>query len=121
MKVLYTPDDAPEGASEESAHKSYEVEKILNHTTRAEDGEALFLVKWKGYPTSESSWLARSRFNDLKIVDEYLKSTNGIRRSQRKRKPNLATVRPSIRQIPNPSPASGHCIHPSRLENSQEI
>ena len=121
MKVLYTPDEAPQGASEESAHQSYEVEKILNHATREEDGETLFLVKWKGYPTSESSWLARSRFNDLKIVDDYLKSVNGIRRSERKRKTNSATLRPANRQLSTSTLVSGHFIHPSRLENFQEI
>lgn len=112
MKVLYTPDEAPADASEESAHKSYEVEKILNHKVREEDGETLFLVKWKGYSTSESSWLARSRFNDLAIVNDYLKSVNGVRRSGRKRNTTVAAL-----QSPFSDLSSGPFVHPSRLHN----
>jgi transposase InsO family protein len=120
MKVLYSPDDAPDGAEEESVHTSYEVEKILDHTKRNDDGEDLFQVKWKGYPISESSWLPRARFNDLAIVDEYLKSINGLRRSDRKRKLTSASAQPANRQfVPSTSSLMAH-VHPSRLGNFLE-
>ena len=112
---------AGDGADEESVHKSYEVEKILEHTKRDEDGEEIFLVKWKGYPISESSWLPRARFNDLAIVDNYLKSVNGIRRSDRKRRHTSALVRPSTRHFALPEPSAMSSVHPSRLKNFENF
>jgi transposase InsO family protein len=107
MKVLYSPEDAPAEADEdEPVHTSYEVESIISHKQRESDGETLFLVKWKGYPLSEASWLPKSRFNDFKIIDDYLRSTNGLRRSSRRR-PTTAAMHAS-------APGS-HFIHPSRM------
>ena len=121
MKVLYSLEDAPDGAEEESVHKSYEIEKILEHAKRDEDGEEIFLVKWKGYPISESSWLPRTRFNDLAIVDNYLKSVNGLRRSDRKRKPTSASVRSSTRHFASPESSAMSMVHPSRLKNFENF
>jgi hypothetical protein len=106
MKVLYSPDDAPIGAEdEESAHTSYEVESIIDHKQQSDDGELLFQVKWKGYPVEEASWLSRDHFNDFKIIDDYMRSLHGLRRSGRRR--------PSISAVI--SVPESHLIHPSRL------
>ena len=84
MKVIYTPEDKPDGAEEvDDPANSYEVESILGHKIRDEDGVQVFHVKWKGYPDSEATWLPLSSFNDTGIVTKYLAVVNGLRRSGR--------------------------------------
>jgi len=127
MKVLYTPEDKPDGADElDDPANSYEVERILGHKTREEDGVQLFHAKWKGYPESEASWLPLSRFNDTKIVTDYLASVNGLRRSPRTQ-PSSSSIDLSTPDmdldLDYPSvtdPRSGF-IHPSRRKRFSEF
>lgn len=51
---------------------SYQVESILDDRMRNNVRE--FLVKWKHYPSSANTWEPLESFDDLAIVDRYLKS-----------------------------------------------
>jgi hypothetical protein len=50
----------------------YEVEEILNHRKRR--GILQFLVKWKGYPSDDSTWEPRGHLaNAQEMLDEYVR------------------------------------------------
>jgi len=57
----------PEDSDDEG--KSYEVEKIVSH--RKQGHSMRYLVKWKGYPHSQNSWLTPDKFDDDKIIQLY--------------------------------------------------
>ena len=46
----------------QDGHEEYEVESILNHRSRR--GQMQYLVKWKGYPDHENSWLPETSLNN---------------------------------------------------------
>lgn len=48
------PQNAKEKKTEVEEEQEYEVEEILNR--RRSEGRTEYLVKWKGYPTSENTW-----------------------------------------------------------------
>ncbi len=54
----------------ENEYKSEEVQKILKHKT--EKGILWFLVKWKGLPVSEASWVDENNFDTKELVRKYL-------------------------------------------------
>jgi hypothetical protein len=58
----------------------YEVEKILDH--RWKSGQQQYLVKWKGYSATESTWEPEENFN----------SKAPLRRYRPRRRPNEATA-----------------------------
>ena len=54
----------------ENGAEVYEVESILAH--RGTGARARYLIKWKGYPHSESTWEKRSALtNSKEVLDEY--------------------------------------------------
>ena len=55
--------------SEQDSDKEYEVEKIL--AQKLVDGLDRFLVKWKGYPISRSTWEPQTSFNDPGTIKEW--------------------------------------------------
>ena len=59
----------------EDSHKEFEVESILSH--RKYRGQSQYLVKWKGYPDHENTWLYTK---DLKNCQELLQEYNASRR-----------------------------------------
>lgn len=69
-----------EQEKEQSAKKEdfeeslYEVQKLLKHKTIKK--ERNFLVRWKGYDSSEDSWVPESHLNCPRILKSYLKSVN---------------------------------------------
>ena len=55
----------------------YEVESILAH--RGTGTRAQYLVKWRGYPHSESTWEKRSSLVDAQdAIDEYVASADRL-------------------------------------------
>jgi hypothetical protein len=60
--VSHEPDDT---------NTSYQVEKILDHTGKP--GSYKYLVKWKGYKKSESTWEPVENFDDINIIAKYWK------------------------------------------------
>ncbi|KAH8832837.1 hypothetical protein DL96DRAFT_1583568 [Flagelloscypha sp. PMI_526] len=62
------------GDGEEEDEEEFEIETILKHSDTAfEDGAMGFWVKWKGYPSSENSWVRRADAgNASDLIDEYM-------------------------------------------------
>lgn len=58
--------------SKPKKNDEFEVENILDDEFRK--GKHYFLVKWKGYDESESSWESKSNLNCPKILQKYFKS-----------------------------------------------
>ena len=58
---------APGGVDPEE--KSYEIEKILDHNL--ENNDYSYLVKWKGYKQSDSTWEPSQNFDDEAIIHRY--------------------------------------------------
>ena len=52
--------------------EEYEVEAILNHKRQGNGWK--FLVKWKGYPSSENMWLTTTQLkNSREVLNNYKK------------------------------------------------
>ncbi len=63
----HPPSDLIEGEQE------FEVEKILDAQPRGQGHKMHFLVKWKGYPTSDNSWEPRENLHAVWLIAEYNK------------------------------------------------
>jgi len=61
------PPDLIEGEQE------FEVEKILDAQPKGRGRKMHFLVKWKGYPTSDNSWEPRENLHADRLIAEYNK------------------------------------------------
>jgi hypothetical protein len=51
----------------------YEVEKILDAQQRGRGHKTHFLVKWKGYPTSDNSWEPRENLHADELIADFYK------------------------------------------------
>ena len=58
---------------EESENESYEIERIIDHKKDGKDKYS-YLVRWKGYDSSNDSWVKQEDFNSTKIIKDYWKS-----------------------------------------------
>src|SRR6266702_1416259 len=65
------PPDLIEGEQE------FEVEKILDAQPRGRGRKMHFLVKWKGYPTSDNSWEPRENLHADRLITEYNRKKRG--------------------------------------------
>ncbi len=63
----HPPPDLIEGEQE------FEVKKILDVQPRGQGRKMHFLVKWKGYPTSDNSWEPRENLHADRLITEYNK------------------------------------------------
>ncbi len=63
----HPPPDLIEGEQE------FEVKKILDAQPRGQGCKMHFLVKWKGYPTSDNSWEPRENLHTDRLITEYNK------------------------------------------------
>src|SRR6201996_2923266 len=61
------PSDLIEGEPE------YEVEKILEERKRGQGRKTHFLIKWKGYPTSDNSWEKEEDVHAPELIAEFRK------------------------------------------------
>lgn len=52
---------------------NYEVEKIVDD--KVESGNRFYLVKWRGYPSSQNTWQAKSTLSCPELLKEYNKRT----------------------------------------------
>jgi len=64
----HLPPDLIEGEQE------FEVEKILDAQPRGQGCKMHFLVKWKGYPTSDNSWEPKENLHVDELIKEYNKN-----------------------------------------------
>jgi hypothetical protein len=112
MKIIYRPEDKPEGADEvDGGDVSYEIEKIISHREE-EDGSTSFLVKWKGWPVTEATWIDKSKFNETDMLTDYLNSIHGMKNAARLKR-NQAKRRANASSMNIPTSTLGY-IHPSR-------
>jgi hypothetical protein len=51
--------------------EEYEVEKILEEKPRGKGRKMHYLVKWKGYPTSDNSWEPRENVHAEELIKEF--------------------------------------------------
>jgi hypothetical protein len=51
--------------------EEYEVEDILMHQKTGRNQELQYLVKWKGYPSSENSWVDDKDLHASEILQRY--------------------------------------------------
>ena len=66
------PPDIIQGTEE------FEVESILNHRYDKKQKKDLFLIKWKGYSSSENSWEPETHLLHAKRLLDIYKSRNGL-------------------------------------------
>ena len=59
--------------NEDGNGDDYKVEFIWDHREMAQ-GKREFYVHWKGWPTSDDSWVKEKDMNALELVTEYLSS-----------------------------------------------
>ena len=51
--------------------EEYEVEKIIDMKQMGRRRKTYFLVKWKGYPTSDNSWEPQENIHADKLIEEF--------------------------------------------------
>jgi hypothetical protein len=72
------PDNDSEGSEEDEADK-WEVEKIVRHSDKGEDGERSFFVKWKHHNAAHNSWVDLSDMSAPQLLrDYYVKHRLGL-------------------------------------------
>jgi hypothetical protein len=61
--------DEKDSADEEAHH--WEVEEVVNHEWSPQHNQHCFYVKWKGFPSSQNSWVQQKDFDDVAILKKY--------------------------------------------------
>ena len=51
--------------------EEYEVEEIINERRKGCNKKLEYLIKWKGYPSSENSWINESDLHAPELLAEY--------------------------------------------------
>ena len=51
--------------------EEYEVEQILSHRTFGRQKQLQYLVKWKGYPSSDNTWEPAENIHVDDLIQEY--------------------------------------------------
>jgi Chromo (CHRromatin Organisation MOdifier) domain len=65
-KAEAAPEGEPPAADSDG---EYEVESIVSH--KKEKGKTLYRVKWKGYPSSQDSWLPGAELSCRDLLKKY--------------------------------------------------
>ena len=63
----------------------YKVEKIIDAKTRGRGRKMYFLVKWKGYPTSDNSWEPKENVHAKELIEEYYQRSGRSKQNQSKK------------------------------------
>ncbi|KAF8976890.1 hypothetical protein BGZ46_007875 [Entomortierella lignicola] len=68
-------EEEEEEEEKEEEEEEYEVESILAHRNRS--GKLQFLLKWKGFPKSESTWEEKEALDGCQVIlNDYVKKEN---------------------------------------------
>jgi hypothetical protein len=73
------PPDLVDGEEE------YEVEKILDAQPRGRGRKLHYLIKWKGYPTSDNSWEPAAHVHVEEAIAEFQKRSSKPNKTKRKK------------------------------------
>jgi hypothetical protein len=79
------PDDEPaeEGITVQEIEPEYEVERIVKHQT-TEDGESLYLVKWKNFDDAENTWEPLENLENAKQKIKQFQTKHHLERKRKK-------------------------------------
>jgi len=88
-------EDGEDGA--EDVDEEYEIEAILDSSTTVfKTGETAYLVKWRGYPDSENSWVKESDApNADELISKYLDSKRVREKAAKKAGKSRKSTEPS--------------------------
>src|SRR6266702_7431727 len=98
----HPPPDLIEGEQE------FKVEKILDVQPRGQGCKMHFLVKWKGYPTSDNSWEPKENLHADKLIAEYNKKKQ---RQAEPKKKGVKSRRARMEEKIPPSSQNNHSPH----------
>ena len=76
------PPDLVDGEEE------YEVEKIIDSKHKGRGHKLHYLIKWKGYPTSDNSWEPAENLNAKELIGEY----------EKRKRPNKTKAKKAIKK-----------------------
>jgi hypothetical protein len=62
-----------------NGEEEYEVEKIIDMKQKGRGCKTHYLIKWKGYPTSDNSWEPEDSVNAKELIREYQTRRNKAR------------------------------------------
>jgi hypothetical protein len=54
-----------------NGEEEYEVERILDMKQKGRGHKTHYLIKWKGYPTSDNSWEPEENVTATKLITEF--------------------------------------------------
>ncbi len=101
------PPDLIEGEQE------FKVKKILDAQPRGKGRKMHFLVKWKGYPTSNNSWEPRENLHTDRLITEYNKKKQ---KQTEPKKKGVKSRRARTEEIIPFSPNNQHSpLHPHHM------
>ncbi len=104
------PPDLIEGEQE------FEVEKILDAQPRGRGRKMHFLVKWKGYPTSDNSWEPRENLHVDRLIMEYNKKKQ---KQAEPKKKGVKSRRARTEEIIPSSPTNNHLPSHSKIMSAR--
>ncbi|KAJ3281539.1 hypothetical protein HDU79_010681 [Rhizoclosmatium sp. JEL0117] len=113
-----------EQKEEEEEEEDYEVEKILSHKTDRKLRARVYLVKWKGYPSSENSWIPEDNFGTREILDEYIEKyvldKDDAKKDSEDPEPTTSSSSATKRKQPDPSSASSKSFTAAASSSSKK-
>ena len=71
----------------------WEVEKIVNSRLHSHHKKLQFLVRWKGFPSSEDSWIPKSDLSTLDLVEDFYATHSHAPRQLLSKTPKRRTMR----------------------------
>ena len=63
----------------------YKVEKVLDKKTQGKGHKAQYLIKWKGYPTSDNSWEKEEDVHMPELITEFKQRKNKTNKNKARR------------------------------------
>ena len=55
-----------------NGQEEYEVEEIINSHCTGRNRKLQYLVRWKGYPSSNNSWVDKKDMHTPELIQDYL-------------------------------------------------